>query len=58
MLEKLGYEGKRIFDAELLEDKTRLTLTEACDTYFQTSLTKAEVIELANDFIKIADTMQ
>ena len=57
MLEKLGYAGERIFDAELSEDKTTLVLTEACDVYFAAMLTKEQVIELANDLLRIADTM-
>ena len=57
MLEKLGYHGKRIFDVNLSDDKTMLVLTEACDIYFDASLTKEQVIELANDFLRIADEM-
>lgn len=57
MLEKLGYEGKQIFDVELSDDKRTLVLTEACDLHYEASLTKAQVIELANDFLRIADNM-
>lgn len=57
MIEKLGYRGKRIFDAELSNDKMVLELTEACDNYFSAELTKEQVIELANDLLRIADTM-
>ena len=57
MIEKLGYDGERIFDAALSEDKVTLDITEACDSYFTAKLTKAQVIELANDLLRIADTM-
>jgi len=57
MIEKLGYDGERVFDAELSDDKTLLVLTEACDMCFDAKLTKAQVIELANDLLRIADTM-
>lgn len=57
MIEKLGWKGYQIFTAELSEDKTRLKLTEACDGYFDVDLTKEEVIELANDFLKLAEQM-
>ena len=55
MLEKLDYGGKRIFTAELNEDKTHIRLTEMCDLYFWHDLTKAEVYELADDLRKLAD---
>lgn len=57
MIEKLGWKGCQIFTAELSEDKTQLRLTEACDGYFDVDLTKEEVIELANDFLKLAEQM-
>jgi len=58
MIKKLGYENTRIFDTELSDDKTMLIFTEACDMCFQTELTKAEVIELANDLMAIAHKME
>jgi len=57
MIEQLGWEGHQIFTAYLSEDKTRLGLTEACDGYFGVELTKEEVIELANDFLQLAEQM-
>lgn len=57
MLEKLGWEGSRIFDVCLSKDKKLLELQKACDFYYATDLTKAQVIELANDFLKLADEM-
>lgn len=57
MIEKLGYEGSRIFDVCLSEDKKLLELQEACDMWYARDLTKAQVIELANDFLKLADEM-
>lgn len=57
MIEKLGYTSGRIFHADLLRGKYNLRLTEACDGYYNVDLTRAEVIELANDFLKIAESM-
>ena len=57
MIDKLGWDGAHIFETELSEDKKFLILTEACDMYFQTKLTKSQVIELANDFMLLAEAM-
>lgn len=59
MIEKLGYfsGGKRIFDHELTPDRRHLVLTEACDAFFSAKLTKAEVIELGQDFLRLAEQM-
>lgn len=57
MLEELGYDGKKIFEATLSDDKTELVLIDACELYFTARLTKEQVIELANDLLRIADTM-
>ena len=57
MIEKLGFDGLSIFDVELSKDNRHLILTEACDMYFSAELSKDQVIELANDFLKIAETM-
>jgi len=58
MLEKLGFEGERIFDTELVEDNNYLELQEACDGYYSTFLNKDQVIELANDLLKLSDQMK
>lgn len=57
MIEKFGYNEARIFDIELSEKKSLLVFTEACNQYFALALTKEEVIELANDLLRIAETM-
>ena len=57
MIETLGYEGNRVFEYELSKDKLKLKLVEACDSHFTAELTKSEVIELAQDFLKIAEGM-
>lgn len=57
VLHKLSYESGRIFDVELTRDKKRLRFTEACDLYYDCDLSKEEVIELAGEFIKLADQM-
>lgn len=57
MIEQLGGGEANIFHAWLTDDKSELELREACDGYFFKYLTKKEVIELANDFLKLADEM-
>lgn len=57
MIEKLGTCGENIFDVTMSDDKATLTLTEACDLWFETALTKAQVLELADDFRKLAEQM-
>lgn len=57
MLEKLCSLGARVFDVDLSADKSRLTITEACDNCFEAQLTKEQVVELAYDFLRIASVM-
>jgi hypothetical protein len=57
MIEKLGVGNKCIFDVELSDNKKYLIMTEACCMYYETTLTKDETIELANDFMRIAESM-
>jgi len=58
MLEKLGYEGHRIFEVDLSSEKKILTLTESGNLYERANLTRPEVIELAIDLLNIAAQMK
>ena len=57
MIEKLGYNEACIFDVSLADSRKYLVITEACNGFYDVFLTKAQVIELANDFLRIADKM-
>ena len=57
MIEKLGYDEERIFEVELSKDRASLEITEACDFYYSAKLTKQQVIELAQDFLALAEQM-
>jgi hypothetical protein len=57
MLERLGTDNYRVFDAKLAHGNKMLVLTEACDNYFTAKLTKQQVVELAHDLLRIADEM-
>ena len=59
MIEKLGYSynGERIFDVKLSDDKSKLELREACDQHFWTELNRDQVFELIGDFYKLAAQM-
>ena len=52
------YNEENIFDLALSSDRTSIVLTDAYDGNFVTSLTKKQVIELANDLMCIAKTME
>jgi len=58
MLEKLGYDGERIFTTEIINDGERVELMECCDMYYSVMLTKEEIIELANDLLKLSEEMK
>jgi len=58
MLEKLGFDGERIFMTEVMNDGKHVELIECCDGYYSVMLTKEEIIELANDLLKLADQMK
>ena len=55
IFEKLNED--RVFYSELSEDKKILIITEACEDYFSSELTKAEVAELAAKFLEISKEM-
>ena len=57
MIEKLGYGEEHIFNVQLSEDKKLLEIYEVCDQYYNAFLTKKQVTELANDFLKLAESM-
>lgn len=46
-----------MFDYYLSEDKKTLTLNEPCDMYIVAEMTKDQAINLANDLLRIAQTM-
>ena len=48
---------RRIFSVELSATREELIFTEACDEWFQTALTRAEVEELAADLLALAAQM-
>lgn len=49
--------NEQIFYVEPSADRKHLRFTEACDDYFDIELTKAQVIELANELLKLAETL-
>ena len=64
MLEEMGFptgygsQARQIFDAELSPDGKHIEFTEACDCYYSTKLTKNQVLELADDLIKLANQIE
>lgn len=46
-----------VLGVELSPDKRLLKLTEECDRYYHIEITRAQVIELAEDFLDIAANM-
>lgn len=58
MIEKLGFEGSRVFEVEITNAGKTLVITEACDGNFKYEMTKNEVIELSNDFLSISEKME
>jgi hypothetical protein len=56
----MGFEGDRrqILEVELVDDGKGLMFTEACDMYYKTTLTKSQVIELANDLLRLSEKMK
>jgi hypothetical protein len=47
-----------VFNVELNNSKTILTIEESCDYNYKIHLTKAEVYALAQELISLADTMK
>jgi len=57
MLDKLGANGYRLFDV-ILVSEAQLLISDSHDMYQSVRLQKNEVIELANDFLKLAERMK
>lgn len=58
MLEWLSYDGKRIIDFELSENKEVLTLTEGCDQYYYVKISKKELELFILELQQIHDKMK
>jgi len=56
ILEKL--EKDSVVDFNVSKDKTTLTLTECCDYYFSSSLTKAELEMLIKELTQVHGLME
>jgi len=56
-LEKLGYSGRRLFDAELVNGNKEILLTDGVDCYFETALNKKEFGEVIDELKELHSKM-